>query len=197
MPTSSAVNSGASQTVLATGARGEAQRPSSVAKIQRVGSVELTIDPAAQQAAWDLLGDQRGAVVALDPETGAILAMVSKPSYDPNVLAGHSSSAVNDAWQELLNDPDDPLINRTISGDLYPPGSTFKPPLRTILLSAVANPNTCSLVTFGGIDSAFGSVTTSTNDGPGCASASLNASLSSVGSSTRRAWKPIALAIAA
>lgn len=93
---------------------------------QQGGSVELTIDPAAQQAAWDLLGDQRGAVVALDPETGAILAMVSKPSYDPNVLAGHSSSAVNDAWQELLNDPDDPLINRTISGDLYPPGSTFK-----------------------------------------------------------------------
>src|SRR5205085_2393195 len=47
-------------------------------------SVELTIDPKVQQAAWDALGDQRGAVVALDPKTGAVLAMVSKPSYDPN-----------------------------------------------------------------------------------------------------------------
>ena len=93
---------------------------------QQGGSVELTIDPAAQQAAWDLLGDQRGAVVALDPRTGAILALVSKPSYDPNVLAGHSSSEVNAAWQELLADPDDPMINRTIAGDLYAPGSTFK-----------------------------------------------------------------------
>lgn len=93
---------------------------------QQGGSVELTINPAAQQAAWDLLGNQRGAVVALDPRTGAILAMVSKPSYDPNVLAAHSSTAVNEAWTTLLNDEGDPLINRTIAGDLYPPGSTFK-----------------------------------------------------------------------
>lgn len=93
---------------------------------QQGGSVELTIDPAAQQAAWDLLGDQRGAVVALDPRTGAILALVSKPSYDPNVLAGHTGSEVNAAWNELLEDPDDPMINRTIAGDLYAPGSTFK-----------------------------------------------------------------------
>lgn len=93
---------------------------------QQGGSVEVTIDPAAQQAAWDLLGDQRGAVVALDPKTGAILALVSKPSYDPNVLAGHTTSDVNAAWQELLADPTDPMINRTITGDLYAPGSTFK-----------------------------------------------------------------------
>lgn len=93
---------------------------------QQGGSVEVTIDPAAQQAAWDLLGDQRGAVVALDPSTGAILALVSKPSYDPNALAGHSTSEVNDAWQALLADETDPLINRTITGDLYAPGSVFK-----------------------------------------------------------------------
>jgi len=61
-------------------------------------SVELTINPAAQQAAWDALGDQVGAVVAIDPSTGAILAMVSKPSYDPNVLAAHNTAAVNLAW---------------------------------------------------------------------------------------------------
>ena len=50
-------------------------------------SVELTIDPKVQKAAWDALGDNIGAAVALDPKTGAILAMVSKPSFDPNTLA--------------------------------------------------------------------------------------------------------------
>ncbi|MCV2392822.1 penicillin-binding transpeptidase domain-containing protein [Actinotalea sp. M2MS4P-6] len=89
-------------------------------------AVELTIDPAVQQAAWDALGDQRGAVVAVDPTTGAILAMVSKPSYDPNVLASHDTAAVQDAWASLLADPDDPLVNRAIAGPTYPPGSTFK-----------------------------------------------------------------------
>jgi peptidoglycan glycosyltransferase len=88
-------------------------------------SVELTIDPAAQKAAWDALGDQRGAVVALDPSTGAILAMVSKPSYDPNELAVHRSKEVKEAYEALLNDDDDPLANRSI-GETYPPGSTFK-----------------------------------------------------------------------
>lgn len=89
-------------------------------------SVELTIDADAQQAAWDALGDQRGAVVALDTRTGAILAMVSKPSYDPNTLAVHKTSAVNEAYQALLADDGDPLINRAIGGDTYPPGSVFK-----------------------------------------------------------------------
>lgn len=93
---------------------------------QQGGSVELTIDPDAQQAAWDALGNQRGAVVALDPRTGAILAMVSKPSYDPNLLASHDTRAVQESWQELLDEEDDPLINRSIAGNLYPPGSTFK-----------------------------------------------------------------------
>ncbi|TGO05061.1 peptidoglycan D,D-transpeptidase FtsI family protein [Serinibacter arcticus] len=90
------------------------------------GSVELTIDPAVQQAAFDALGDREGAVVALDPSTGAILAMVSTPSYDPNLLAGHDTAAVNTAWQELLAAPGDPLVNRAIAGDTYAPGSTFK-----------------------------------------------------------------------
>lgn len=90
------------------------------------GSVELTIDPAVQQAAWDALGDQRGAVVALDPRTGAILAMVSKPSFDPNALAGHTTATVVENWNELVADPANPLYNRAIGGDLYAPGSTFK-----------------------------------------------------------------------
>ena len=89
-------------------------------------SVQLTIDPVVQQAAWDALGDQRGAVVALDPTTGAILAMVSKPSFDPSVLAGHDPTAVTQAWTALHADPTRPMDNRAIAGNTYPPGSTFK-----------------------------------------------------------------------
>ncbi|MBX3195822.1 MAG: penicillin-binding protein 2 [Microbacteriaceae bacterium] len=89
-------------------------------------AVELTIDPVVQQAAWDALGDQKGAVIALDPSTGAILAMVSKPAYDPSELATHDAAAFREAYDRLIDDPDDPLINRTIAGDLNPPGSTFK-----------------------------------------------------------------------
>jgi len=89
-------------------------------------SVELTLDAAAQEAAWDALDGRRGAVVALDPETGAVLAMVSAPSYDPNQLASHNTRSVTEAWSELNEDPDRPLTNRAIGGDLYPPGSVFK-----------------------------------------------------------------------
>jgi peptidoglycan glycosyltransferase len=89
-------------------------------------SVELTIDPVVQQAAWDALGGFTGAVVAIDPSTGAILALVSKPTYDPNTLAVHDPNTVQDTYEALLADPGDPLIDRGISGDLNPPGSTFK-----------------------------------------------------------------------
>jgi peptidoglycan glycosyltransferase len=89
-------------------------------------AVELTIDPAVQQAAWDALGDNAGAVVAIDPKTGAILAMVSKASFDPNVLAVHDTSQVIASYDALIADPADPLINRAIGGDLYAPGSVFK-----------------------------------------------------------------------
>jgi penicillin-binding protein A len=94
---------------------------------QPVGvSLELTLKVKAQQAAEQALGSQRGAVVALDPKTGAILALVSHPTYDPNSLAGHKSETVTKAWQDLIADPTRPLVNRAIAGDLYPPGSTFK-----------------------------------------------------------------------
>ncbi|QJU55491.1 penicillin-binding protein 2 [Herbiconiux sp. KACC 21604] len=88
-------------------------------------SVELTIDPVIQQAAYDALGDKQGAVVAIEPSTGRILAMVSKPDYDPNALAVHDSQQVLDTYDQLLAAPGDPLINKTIN-DLNPPGSTFK-----------------------------------------------------------------------
>lgn len=89
-------------------------------------AVELTLDPKLQQAAWDALGDYRGALVAIDPKTGNILAMVSKPGFDANLIAGHSSKKVTENYDALLADAADPLINKTIAGDLYHPGSIFK-----------------------------------------------------------------------
>lgn len=89
-------------------------------------SVELTIDPEIQQIASDALGTKRGAVVALDPRTGQILAMVSKPNFDANLLATHSSGAAAENYSALLGDENDPLFNRAIGGDLYAPGSVFK-----------------------------------------------------------------------
>ena len=89
-------------------------------------SVETTIDPAIQQVAWDALGDLQGAVVAIEPATGRILAMVSKPTYDPNLLAVHDGQLMLDTYNQLLADPSNPLINRTIAGNMNPPGSTFK-----------------------------------------------------------------------
>lgn len=109
---------------------------------QQGASVELTINAAVQQAAYDALGDKRGAVVAIDPRTGAILAMVSTPSYDPSTLAVHSSSDANRVYQSLLSDQTSPLINRAIGGDTYPPGSTFKLVVAAAALQAGYSPDT-------------------------------------------------------
>ena len=89
-------------------------------------AVELTIDPDVQRAAWDALGNRKGAVVAIEPATGRILAMVSKPTFDANLLAGHLYGPVTDAYKTYADDADQPLVNRAIAGDLYHPGSTFK-----------------------------------------------------------------------
>jgi len=95
-------------------------------KVPSGASLELTLNPKTQQAADKALGKQRGAVVALDPRTGAILAMVSHPQYDPTTLSGHNLGSVAKAWTKLNADPGRPAVNRAIGGDLYPPGSTFK-----------------------------------------------------------------------
>ncbi len=91
------------------------------------GNVELTIDPKLQQVAAQALGNNRGAVVALDPSTGAILAMVTSPSYDPNALASHDRQTQVKAWETLTKKKDNPnpLLNRALR-EAYPPGSTFK-----------------------------------------------------------------------
>lgn len=89
-------------------------------------TVELTVDPAVQKAAYQGLKGHRGAAVAIDPSTGKILALVSTPSYNPQDLAGHSGEQVRANWRKLGSDPDKPLVNRAVGGGLYPPGSTFK-----------------------------------------------------------------------
>ena len=93
------------------------------------GSIELTINPKAQQAAYDglhRLGENiRGSVVAIEPTTGRILAMVSSPTYDPNTLATHDFSTVGKTKAELEKAKPSPLDNPAIEGTL-PPGSTFK-----------------------------------------------------------------------
>ena len=93
------------------------------------GNVRLTVDAAAQDAAWAgleaLPGDAQGAVVALEPTTGRVLAMASTPTFDPNNFASHDFGDVDDLDKELNADPREPLINRAI-GTTLPPGSTFK-----------------------------------------------------------------------
>ena len=98
-------------------------------KAPKGGSVSLTINPAAQKAAWQgvqgLGSDVQAAVVAIEPRTGKILAMVSSPSFDPNKLASHDFGSIGKVKTALQNDPKHPMDNRAIESVL-PPGSTFK-----------------------------------------------------------------------
>ncbi|WP_420369223.1 peptidoglycan D,D-transpeptidase FtsI family protein [Curtobacterium sp. L1-20] len=89
-------------------------------------NVNLTIDPKVQQTAYDALGDNSGAVVAIQPKTGKILAMVSKPAYDPNTLTSHDTADVVAKFNALDQAAGHPLKNRAYGGDLYTPGSVFK-----------------------------------------------------------------------
>ena len=89
------------------------------------GAVVTTIVPNLQHAAARALGNQPGAVVALNPQTGDILALYANPSYDPNPLSSQDPKVIRRAWQQLNADPEHPLTNRAIA-ELYPPGSTFK-----------------------------------------------------------------------
>jgi penicillin-binding protein A len=97
----------------------------------RGGNVDTTINPQVQQAGWDAMatgcggGPCKGAVVAIEPATGKILAMISAPSYDPNSLATHNLNDQTKAWEALRDNPNNPLVNRAIA-ETFPPGSTFK-----------------------------------------------------------------------
>ena len=106
------------------------------------GGVELTLRASMQEAAAAALGDRKGAVVALDAKTGAILALYSSPSFDPNALASRDAGEVQDAYATLDADPKNPMLNRTIS-ERYAPGSTFKVLTAIALIeNGIANPDT-------------------------------------------------------
>jgi len=86
-------------------------------------NIVLNLDARLQEVAYDAFGDRRGALVAIDPATGGVLAFVSRPGFDPNLFVDGIDSL---NWNELNNSPDKPLVNRALNGT-YPPGSTFKP----------------------------------------------------------------------
>ena len=94
------------------------------------GNVLLTLSKRAQETAYSQLTDNqvgatRGAAIAIDPRTGAVQALVSMPSFDPNPLASHDTAAAATAYNKLDKDPNRPLANRAL-GETLPPGSTFK-----------------------------------------------------------------------
>jgi penicillin-binding protein A len=111
---------------------GGAQRPGN--------AVELTIDRRAQEAARDALAGREGAVVAIDPTTGAVLASYANPTFDPNPLSSHDTRQINEAWAPLRDDPNRPLVDRA-TGELYPPGSAFKVIVAAAALEAGDDPS--------------------------------------------------------
>lgn len=86
-------------------------------------NLTLTIDAKLQRIAEQAFGDRRGSLVAIEPSTGGVLALVSMPNYDPNAFVDGIDTQ---SWRELNESPDKPLLNRALNG-AYPPGSTFKP----------------------------------------------------------------------
>jgi len=86
-------------------------------------NLQLTLDIKLQEITEKAFGDRKGALVAIDPTTGGVLALVSTPTYDPNLFV---DGITPENWKELNDHPDKPMVNRTING-AYPPGSTFKP----------------------------------------------------------------------
>ncbi len=106
-----------------TSAGGRATRRLASSPAAPGNTVVLSIDIKLQKLIEDLYGDRRGAMVALDPKTGEVLAFVSKPTFDPNLFV---DGIDQENWQELNESIDKPLLNRALRGT-YPPGSTYKP----------------------------------------------------------------------
>jgi peptidoglycan glycosyltransferase len=105
----------------------------------RPQSLELTLDAELQRAAYQALGGLKGGIVAIDPGTGAVLAAVSSPSFDPATLLGADAAAV---WEGLLADPNGPLLDRA-TREIFPPGSSFKTVVAAAALdTGAADPNT-------------------------------------------------------
>ncbi|WP_459949379.1 penicillin-binding protein 2 [Denitratisoma sp. agr-D3] len=95
-------------------------------------NLTLTVDAKLQEVVEKAFGDRKGALVAIEPATGGILALVSMPNFDPNLFVDGIDSQ---SWQDLNDSPDKPMINRAVYGT-YPPGSTFKPYMALAALEA-------------------------------------------------------------
>jgi penicillin-binding protein 2 len=106
-----------------TSAGGHAVRKLASSPATPGNSVILTLDIKLQKLIEDMYGQRRGAMVAMDPRSGEILAFVSKPTFDPNLFV---DGIDNESWQALNQSLDKPLLNRALRGT-YPPGSTYKP----------------------------------------------------------------------
>ena len=112
----------AGQKLIEADALGHEKRTVSVEKPRAGDDLYLTIDLRLQKLAEELLGDEAGAIVALDPKTGEVLALASRPAFDPNVLSRELTAK---QWEEVVQHEGRPLTNRATQGQ-YPPGSTFK-----------------------------------------------------------------------
>jgi penicillin-binding protein 2 len=106
-----------------TSAGGRAVRKLATSPATPGDTVMLSIDIKLQHLVEEMFGDRRGALVAIDPKTGDVLAFVSKPTFDPNLFVDGIDA---ESWQALNESPDKPLLNRALRGT-YPPGSTYKP----------------------------------------------------------------------
>ena len=136
---------------LETSAGGHAVRKLSSSPATPGDTIMLSIDMKLQKMIEDMFGERRGAVVALDPKSGEVLAFVSKPTFDPNLFVEGIDS---ESWKELSESIDKPLLNRALRGT-YPPGSTYKPFLAMAALqsgkrSASTVINDAGSWTFGG-----------------------------------------------
>lgn len=136
---------------LETSAGGRAVRKLASSPATPGDTIMLSIDMKLQKLIEDMFGDRRGALVALDPKSGEVLAFVSKPTFDPNLFVEGIDS---DSWKELSESIDKPLLNRALRGT-YPPGSTYKPFMAMAALqsgkrSATTIINDAGSWTFGG-----------------------------------------------
>jgi len=124
------VRGAAGQKSVEVDALGHEKKTAVVEKPQAGNDLYLTIDIRLQKVAEELLGEEFGAIVALDPTNGDVLAMASRPAFDPNVL---SRELTPKQWVEIVQDEGRPLNNRASQGQ-YPPGSTFKVPMAVAAL---------------------------------------------------------------
>lgn len=130
-----------------------------------------TLNRRAQRAAYEGLDGRKGAVAAVEPATGRVLALVSSPSYDPGVLSGNDAGAER-AWARLNGDPDKPMLNRAVR-QTYPPGSTFKVVTAAAALDAGVITDLDAATDSPAPYRLPGTTTILTNEGDGCEDAPL------------------------